>query len=83
MANQTGTLNRHSTQFGSSKAHAGQVTVHHTSEGDRRNGNATARGCVSPLGGVSNHSTGDQSKKQEVSERPKMPATSHEWPWGR
>ena len=31
----------------------------------------TREGCVSPLGGVSNKSEGDQSKKEEAREYPK------------
>lgn len=46
-----------------------QAPVHKTTEGDR-GGKHSARGHVSPLGGVSNRSSGDQSKRVENAQQP-------------
>jgi len=73
MKARVGELNKHSTQFGGSKTAGGQVQVHHTVEGDRRNGRNDARGCVSPLGGVSHQPSGDQSPQQESRNRAQSP----------
>ncbi len=53
--------------FGTSITQGGQVPVHSTVEGIRGS-NFNGRGCVSPLGGVSNSTPGDQSKREERSE---------------
>lgn len=52
----------------------GQAHTVHTTEG---RGDPNARGCVSPLGGAVNKYSGDQSKKQEASERPQMQGKIH------
>jgi hypothetical protein len=44
MKDQVGSLNNHSKQFGSSQTKGGQVEVHHTTEGDRRDGTNDRRG---------------------------------------
>jgi hypothetical protein len=47
----------------------GQVPVRQTTEGDR-GGDLNARGCVSPLGGVTGRSRGNESPLEERHERP-------------
>jgi hypothetical protein len=68
-----GSLNHHSKQFGGSHTKGGQVEVHHTADGDRRDGTNDRRGCVSPLGGVSNPSRGDMSRGEEAKDRAQSP----------
>ena len=61
-----GSLNNHSKQFGGSAAKGGQVEIHHTAEGDRRQGIHDARGQLSPLGGRSHP---DRDQKQIYEEK--------------
>jgi hypothetical protein len=62
----------------SSRTSGGQVPVRQTTEGIRDGGGNNGRGCVSPLGGVSNSTPGDQSRVQERSERPQGPVPKPE-----
>jgi hypothetical protein len=52
-----------------SRASGGQVPVRQTTEGDR-GGDLNARGCVSPLGGVTSQGYGNASPTEERKERP-------------
>jgi hypothetical protein len=58
----------------SSHTRGGQAHTVHTTEA---RGDANARGCVSPLGGAMQRYSGDQSKRQEASERPQMTGKIH------
>lgn len=61
MKGHEGSLNQHSKQFGGSKVKAGHVEVHHTVEGDRRNGVNERRDYKSPLGNADiPYSTGNE-----------------------
>lgn len=62
-------VNHTGRNFGTSITAGGQVPVRSSVEGVRGS-NWNARGAVSPLGGVSNSTPGDLSKREENAERP-------------
>ena len=68
-----GSLNNHSKQFGSSATKGGQVEIHHTSEGDRRQGIHEGRGHVSPIGGRSNPDRDQAQIYEEKKNRAQSP----------
>jgi hypothetical protein len=73
MKGHVGELNKHSKQFGGSKTDGGQVRIHHTVEGDRRNGVNDRRDYKSPLGNTDEgYSTGNEIV-QEARNRAQTP----------
>jgi hypothetical protein len=73
MKGHEGSLNQHSKQFGGSHTKGGQVEVHHTAAGDRRQGMHEARGHESPLGGATSPCSTGNEKLQEARNRAQTP----------
>jgi hypothetical protein len=73
-----GSLNQHSKQFGGSAVKAGHVEVHHTVEGDRRNGVNERRDYKSPLGNTDMPYATDKQIYEEAKNRAQSPRSMSE-----